>query len=80
MKEKELQTARLLDYMRRLPKGVGITQKEAINELGIYRLASRICDLKNSGYPIESKFKRVRTRYGETSVKEYWLGGANGRL
>ena len=74
MKEKELQTARLLSYMKRLPKGVGITQKEAINDLGIYRLASRICDLKQSGVQIKSQFKRVKTRYGETNVKEYWLG------
>ncbi len=79
MKEKELQTARLLDYMKRLPKGVGITQREAINDLGIYRLASRICDLKQSGIPIQSQFKKVKTRYGETSVKEYWLGGKDAR-
>lgn len=74
MKEKELQTARLLSYMKRLPKGVGITQKEAINDLGIYRLGARIFDLKQSGVLIQSKFKKVKTRYGETNVKEYWLG------
>lgn len=74
MTDKELQTARLLRYMKGLPKGVGITQKEAINDLGIYRLASRICDLKQMGVPVESRFKKVKTRYGETNVKEYWLG------
>lgn len=74
MTDKELQNAVLLRYMKGLPKGVGITQKEAINDLGIYRLASRICDLKQMGVPIESRFKRVETRYGTKSVKEYWLG------
>ena len=42
-----------------------ITQKEAINEYGIYRLASRISDLKRMGYQFEVSFGTGKNRYGE---------------
>lgn len=42
-----------------------ISQREAMNELGIYRLASRINDLKKMGYPIISKTVSGENRFGE---------------
>ena len=42
-----------------------ITAIEALNELGIMRLASRISDLKSQGYAIDRKMVKVRNRYNE---------------
>lgn len=53
-----------------------ITPKQAMDELGIYRLGARIYDLKKKGVPIKSAFIEVPTRTGETTrVKSYWLTG-----
>lgn len=38
---------------------------EALNEYGIMRLASRICDLKDMGYNIETTATKSINRYGE---------------
>ena len=67
------QCQRVLDYME---QHGGITQFEAMIELGVMRLASRISELKKEGYEIQSKIIAVRNRYGEPCyVKEYRLGG-----
>lgn len=42
-----------------------ITQMEAAQELGCWRLASRICDLKRDGYDIQKDTVRRRNRYGD---------------
>ena len=43
-----------------------------MRDLGIYRLASRICDLKDEGYPIEREYVSVHNRFGEkTSIVRY---------
>lgn len=49
-----------------------ITQKDAYN-MDIYRLASRINDLKREGYEIHTEYKKVKTRYGETQIAVYRL-------
>lgn len=65
MKQKE----RLLAY---LEEHKSITQLEALSELGILRLASRISDLKRGGYKISSSRVTVKNRYGEKcNVAEY---------
>ena len=46
---KPTQNQRVLDYMAETG---GITQLEALNELGVMRLASRISDLRKRGYNI----------------------------
>lgn len=70
---KPKQAQRVLDYIR---EHGSITQLEALNELGVMRLASRISNLKKQGYTFDSKFVSVRNRYGETCrVKQYSLGG-----
>lgn len=73
---KPSQNERVLDYIREYG---GITQLEALNKLGVMRLASRISNLRKQGYPITSEVVRVKNRYGETCrVKRYSLGECNG--
>lgn len=51
-----------------------ITQMEAISDLGIMRLASRISDLRKEGYPIIREMVPGQNRYGEkTSYARYRL-------
>lgn len=72
MSVKQKQTERILDYME---KHGNITQFEALSELGVMRLASRVSDLRKIGYPIESQMVTVSNRYGEKCrVKRYRLG------
>lgn len=67
------QAQRVLDYME---KHGSITQIEALSELGILRLASRISDLKKRGYKIDGKMVKGKNRYGEEfRVKQYSIGG-----
>ena len=65
------QAQRVLDYMTEVGS---ITQLEALNELGVMRLASRISDLRRQGFDIISKTVPVVNRYGETChIKCYRL-------
>ena len=67
------QNQRVLEYME---THGGITQLEALTEIGVMRLASRISDLKQRGYPITSRMQAVKNRYGETChVKRYSMEG-----
>lgn len=51
-----------------------ITSREAMLEYGIYRLASRISDLKKQGYQFSTTFESAKNRYGErTSFAVYRL-------
>ena len=65
------QTERVRAY---LETHKNITPKEAMQELGIYRLGARIYDLKQQGAPIRSGWLETVNRYGEkTRVKQYWM-------
>lgn len=65
------QCERVIQYMRDFGS---ITQRDAMNDLGIMRLASRISDLKDRGYNIKSKMETGKNRYGEnTSYSRYWM-------
>lgn len=65
------QCQRILDYM--LDHG-SITQLEALKDLGVFRLASRISEMRKNGYQITSELVQVENRYGETCrVKRYRL-------
>lgn len=67
------QAQRVLQYMEDFGS---ITQLEALNDLGVMRLASRISDLKKLGYPIKSEIVSVKNRYGEhCNIKRYSLLG-----
>lgn len=61
----------LLKYLEEHEEG--ITAREALLELGIGRLASRICDLRREKVPISSTSEKVTTRYGSTYVSRYRL-------
>lgn len=51
--------------MRHMQDYGSITSAEAISEYGIYRLASRISDLRRRGVPIKREFRQSKNRYGE---------------
>lgn len=75
---KPSQNERILAYMDEFGS---ITQLDALKDLGVMRLASRISDLRRHGYHIQSQIERVKNRYGETCrVKRYSLevDGRNG--
>lgn len=67
------QAQRVLDYIER---NGSITQIQALQDIGVMRLASRISDLRKHGENIQSKMIKVQNRYGESChVKSYFLGG-----
>ena len=53
-----------------LEDGNSITGLDALNRFQCNRLASRICDLKDSGMSIDSQF--IKLKNGKR-VKEYWM-------
>lgn len=55
------QCERLLNRLQVAP----ITPMEAWNELGVYRLAARVCDLKEAGHNIAKETVSVANRFGE---------------
>lgn len=65
------QCEKILDYMQ---KHGGITQLDAFLDIGCWRLASRISDLKKRGYAINREMIKVQNRYGESvPVAKYSL-------
>ena len=70
---KQTQNQMVLDMLRSHPEGS--TSRDALQELGVARLAARINDLKNMGYVIDSEMLKVVTRYGTTRVASYRLKG-----
>ena len=62
MENKSTQSQMVIDYIREFGS---ITQLDALKDLGVMRLASRISDLKKQGYNIESKPEAVLNRYGK---------------
>jgi len=66
------QTNRLLQYLEKHKRGV--TQKEAMEKLGIGRLGGRVYDLRQMGYPIHTQMISVNNRFGDkTMVARYVL-------
>jgi hypothetical protein len=69
---KPTQNDRILDYINRFGS---ITQIDALKDLGVMRLASRISDLRRLGYPIVSDIETVKNRFGEKChIKRYSMG------
>ena len=65
------QNERILKYIKEFGS---ITQYEALQDLGVMRLASRISDLRRMGYPIQSEVVAVKNRFDETCyVKRYTI-------
>jgi hypothetical protein len=68
---KPTQNERIIDYMRQFG---GITQLEALRDLGVMRLASRISDLRRLGWDIIADTVEIENRFGETCrIKRYSL-------
>lgn len=68
---KATQAQRILDYIDQFGS---ITQLDALKDLGVMRLASRISDLKRMGYPIISKTEAVKNRFDESCyIKRYYI-------
>lgn len=63
-KHKMTQTQKILEYLNEYKQ---ITPLEAMRDLGVYRLASRIFDLKEQGYNIDTEMVDVKNRYGSTT-------------
>ncbi|MDB4559247.1 helix-turn-helix domain-containing protein [bacterium] len=67
------QKERLLEHFQ---NGNTITSLQAYDRLGVTQLATRIYELKQEGYPIESDRINVYNRYLEKcSVAKYYMGG-----
>lgn len=66
------QNERILKYMDTFGS---ITQREALNVLGVARLASRVNDLRKAGHPIVSEVETGTNKFGEpTRWARYRMG------
>lgn len=59
---KQTQAERVLDYMRRFGS---ITALDAMRDLGIMRLASRITDLRREGHSVTRTMVEIKNRFGQ---------------
>lgn len=67
----DTQKTRILKHLQRYGK---IDPLKAWTKYGVYRLASRISELRAEGYDIETTNKVVKNKYGEKChVAEYIL-------
>ena len=67
----ETQCERVLKYMHDFGS---INPAQAMDDLGVMRLAARISDLKEEGHNITTKRVKKKNRYGEpVSFAEYRL-------
>ena len=70
------QEQRILDHLQTFGS---ITQIDALKEYGIMRLASRISDLRDKEYDIETTYENSLNRYGEKiRYARYVLRNHNG--
>lgn len=68
---KQTQCERVIRHLKEVGS---ITSAEAMQEYGIYRLASRINDLKKNGIKIITNMVTAKNRYGEpTHFAKYSL-------
>jgi len=68
---KQTQTEMVYDML--LANRGGITPMDALDDLGVMRLAARIDDLRSGGHHIITDTVRVRGRYGWAHVAKYRL-------
>lgn len=57
------QNSRIIDYMA---KNGSITAMDAMNDLGVMRLASRVYEIRESGIGVEKVMQEGVNRFGET--------------
>lgn len=53
--------------LRHLEDYGSITSAEAMTEYGVYRLASRVSEMRKAGIPIRREMIKGKNRYGETT-------------
>jgi len=71
----EVQNARIMKYLN---THGDISSLEAMRDLGVMRLASRICDLKHQGVRIGKYTEVVTNRFGEKCrITRYFLEGVD---
>lgn len=57
-----------------LKTGASVTPMSALVQLGIFRLAARVRDLKDDGHDVVSERVEVQNQWGEPCrVARYWL-------
>ena len=67
---------RVLQYMMDFGS---ITGQQAINDLGMTELRSRISELSRAGFPIRKEWQNAKNKFGETvSFVRYSLEGDDG--
>ena len=67
----QTQNDRVLNYLERHGD---IDPMRALTELGVFRLAARVKDLRDAGVSINKTMARVTNRFGESChVAKYWL-------
>ena len=67
------QETEIIEYIR---KHGSITTRQAMLDLGVFRLASRICDIRRHGVKVESEMIDVPARDGKTAkVARYTIPG-----
>lgn len=73
------QAQRVLEFLK---THKSLTQQQALNELGVWRLSSRISELKNDGELIIKRMIKVKNRWDEEcNVAEYvWVGSNKKQL
>ena len=62
-----------------LQDGRHLTQLDALHQLGIGRLASRVHDLRKAGWPVRDRTIGVVTTTGTAHVSEYWMDAGASR-
>ena len=71
------QNERVLAY---LEAGGTLTSNEALFELGVARLASRVSHLRKEGHPISHRREAVTDRFGKkTYVNRYYIEKEEGK-
>lgn len=58
------QTDEVLEYLKAHPIG-GISQREAADLFGCYRLSARIAELREAGYRIDTDYETGKNRFGD---------------
>ena len=63
------------DIQRHLDKGKKLTAMTALRDMGVFRLAARIRDLRERGYPVITTIRVITTQRGtEAKIAEYVKG------